>query len=91
MQPTELAACFSQPIGPGPAYAPPPYLHTASCSMANGPSPWVERHLREVGRGAGYLVDAVSEYDLFKRHPPSAGRGGPAMASATTTCCSPRR
>jgi acetoacetate decarboxylase len=27
MQPHELAACFSQPIGPGSAYAAPPYLY----------------------------------------------------------------
>lgn len=65
-------------------------LHTASRSMANGPSvpstesvvrnlemlgyehsidtellPPVEQHFRAVGRAAGYLVDAVSEYDLF--------------------------
>jgi oxaloacetate decarboxylase alpha subunit len=65
-------------------------LHTASRSMANGPSvpstesvvrnlemlgyahgidtsllAPVERHFRAVGRAAGYLVDAVSEYDLF--------------------------
>jgi oxaloacetate decarboxylase alpha subunit len=65
-------------------------LHTASRSMANGPStpstesvvrnleligwehgldtsllPAVEEHFRAVGRAAGYLVDQVSEYDLF--------------------------
>ena len=65
-------------------------LHTATRSMANGPSipstesvvrnlelmgcthsidtsllPPVEEHFRRVGRAAGYLVDAVSEYDLF--------------------------
>jgi oxaloacetate decarboxylase (Na+ extruding) subunit alpha len=65
-------------------------LHTATRSMANGPSipstesvvrnlelmgcthsidkallPPVEQHFRRVGRAAGYLVDAVSEYDLF--------------------------
>jgi oxaloacetate decarboxylase alpha subunit len=65
-------------------------LHTASRSMANGPSvpstesvvrnlelmgcthdidtrllAPVEEHFRRVGRAAGYLVDAVSEYDLF--------------------------
>jgi oxaloacetate decarboxylase alpha subunit len=65
-------------------------LHTASRSMANGPSvpstesvvrnldmlgythsvdtsllAPVEQHFRAVGRAAGYLVDAVSEYDLF--------------------------
>jgi oxaloacetate decarboxylase alpha subunit len=65
-------------------------LHTASRSMANGPSvPSTEsvvrnlemlgfthsidtsllepvaEHFRCVGRAAGYLVDAVSEYDLF--------------------------
>jgi len=65
-------------------------LHTASRSMANGPSvpstesvvrnldmlgyehsidtsllPPVEAHFRRVGKAAGYLVDAVSEYDLF--------------------------
>ena len=65
-------------------------LHTASRSMANGPSvpstesvvrnlemmgcthsidpgllPPVEEHFRAVGRAAGYLVDQVSEYDLF--------------------------
>jgi oxaloacetate decarboxylase (Na+ extruding) subunit alpha len=65
-------------------------LHTASRSMANGPSvpstesvvnniemmgwthaidtsllPPVEEHFRRVGRAAGYLVDQVSEYDLF--------------------------
>jgi oxaloacetate decarboxylase (Na+ extruding) subunit alpha len=65
-------------------------LHTATRSMANGPSvpstesvvrnlelmggnhsidtslllP-VEEHFRRVGKAAGYLVDAVSEYDLF--------------------------
>ena len=27
MEPAEFAACFSQPIGPGGAYAPPPYLY----------------------------------------------------------------
>src|SRR3954452_22364652 len=27
--------------------------------------PPVEEHFRRVGRAAGYLVDAVSEYDLF--------------------------
>ncbi|HWE09107.1 MAG TPA: hypothetical protein VG325_07125 [Solirubrobacteraceae bacterium] len=65
-------------------------LHTATRSMANGPSvpstesvvrnldllgythsidtallPPVEQHFRAVGRATGYLVDAVSEYDLF--------------------------
>jgi len=65
-------------------------LHTATRSMANGPSvpstesvvnnlelmgfehsidtallPPVEDHFRRVGRAAGYLVDPVSEYDLF--------------------------
>ena len=65
-------------------------LHTASRSMANGPSvpstesvvrnlallgmehtldtsllPVVEEHFRAVGRAAGFLVDQVSEYDLF--------------------------
>jgi oxaloacetate decarboxylase alpha subunit len=65
-------------------------LHTASRSMANGPSvpstesvvrnlelmgrshtidtallPEVEQHFRAVGRAAGFLVDQVSEYDLF--------------------------
>ena len=65
-------------------------LHTASRSMANGPSTpstesvvrnlelmgWdhgldtsllapVEEHFRAVGKAAGYLVDQVSEYDLF--------------------------
>ena len=65
-------------------------LHTASRSMANGPSvpstesvvrnlelmgcahaidtsllAPVEEHFRRVGRAAGYLVDQVSEYDLF--------------------------
>jgi oxaloacetate decarboxylase alpha subunit len=65
-------------------------LHTATRSMANGPSvpstesvvrnlelmgcthsidasllPPVEEHFRRVGRAAGFLVDAVSEYDLF--------------------------
>jgi oxaloacetate decarboxylase (Na+ extruding) subunit alpha len=65
-------------------------LHTASRSMANGPSvpstesvvrnlelmgcehaidtsllAPVEEHFRKVGRAAGYLVDQVSEYDLF--------------------------
>ena len=65
-------------------------LHTASRSMANGPSvpstesvvrnlelmgcthsidtsllAPVEQHFRRVGRAAGYLVDQVSEYDLF--------------------------
>ena len=65
-------------------------LHTASRSMANGPSvpstesvvrnlelmghthgldtsllPPVAEHFRKVGRAAGYLVDQVSEYDLF--------------------------
>ena len=65
-------------------------LHTATRSMANGPSipstesvvrnlelmgcthsidtsllPPVEEHFRRVGRASGYLVDAVSEYDLF--------------------------
>jgi oxaloacetate decarboxylase alpha subunit len=65
-------------------------LHTASRSMANGPSvPSTEsvvrnlemlgfthsidtsllapvaEHFRRVGRAAGFLVDAVSEYDLF--------------------------
>ncbi|MFN8205728.1 MAG: hypothetical protein U0S48_24500 [Solirubrobacteraceae bacterium] len=65
-------------------------LHTATRSMANGPSvpstesvvrnlellgvehgidpallAPVERHFRAVGRAAGYLVDQVSEYDLF--------------------------
>lgn len=65
-------------------------LHTASRSMANGPSvpstesvvrnlemlgfthsvdttllAPVEQHFRAVGRAAGFLVDAVSEYDLF--------------------------
>lgn len=65
-------------------------LHTASRSMANGPSvpstesvvrnlellgvehgldttllPPVEEHFRRVGRAAGFLVDQVSEYDLF--------------------------
>jgi oxaloacetate decarboxylase alpha subunit len=65
-------------------------LHTASRSMANGPSvPSTEsvvrnlemlgfthsidtsllapiaEHFRRVGRAAGHLVDAVSEYDLF--------------------------
>jgi len=65
-------------------------LHTASRSMANGPSvpstesvvrnlelmghshgidksllPAVEEHFRRVGQAAGYLVDQVSEYDLF--------------------------
>ena len=65
-------------------------LHTASRSMANGPSvpstesvvrnlelmgcthridtsllAPVEEHFRQVGRAAGYLVDQVSEYDLF--------------------------
>lgn len=65
-------------------------LHTATRSMANGPSvpstesivrnlelmgmshtidtallPEVEQHFRAVGRAAGYLVDQVSEYDLF--------------------------
>jgi oxaloacetate decarboxylase (Na+ extruding) subunit alpha len=65
-------------------------LHTASRSMANGPSvpstesvvrnlelmgcthsidtsllPPVEDHFRRVGKTAGFLVDAVSEYDLF--------------------------
>lgn len=65
-------------------------LHTASRSMANGPSTPstesvvrnldlmgvdhgldtsllapVEEHFRAVGRAAGYLVDQVSEYDLF--------------------------
>jgi acetoacetate decarboxylase len=27
MQPSDFAACFSQPIGPGPAYGPPPYVY----------------------------------------------------------------
>lgn len=65
-------------------------LHTATRSMANGPSvpstesvvanlemlgwthsidkallPPVEEHFRRVGHAAGYLVDQVSEYDLF--------------------------
>jgi oxaloacetate decarboxylase (Na+ extruding) subunit alpha len=65
-------------------------VHTASRSMANGPSvpstesvvrnldmlgythsvdtsllAPVEQHFRAVGRAAGFLVDAVSEYDLF--------------------------
>jgi oxaloacetate decarboxylase (Na+ extruding) subunit alpha len=65
-------------------------LHTATRSMANGPSvpstesvvrnlelmgathdietsllPPVEDHFRRIGRAAGFLVDAVSEYDLF--------------------------
>lgn len=65
-------------------------LHTASRSMANGPSvpstesvvrnlelmgcthdidtsllPGVEEHFRRVGKAAGFLVDQVSEYDLF--------------------------
>lgn len=65
-------------------------LHTATRSMANGPSvpstesvvrnlemmgcthsidtsllPPVEEHFRRVGNAADYLVDAVSEYDLF--------------------------
>jgi oxaloacetate decarboxylase (Na+ extruding) subunit alpha len=65
-------------------------LHTASRSMANGPSvpstesvvrnlelmgcthtidtsllPPVEEHFRRVGKAAGFLVDQVSEYDLF--------------------------
>jgi oxaloacetate decarboxylase (Na+ extruding) subunit alpha len=65
-------------------------LHTASRSMANGPSipstenvarnlelmgythgidtsllAPVEDHFRRVGRAAGFLVDAVSEYDAF--------------------------
>jgi oxaloacetate decarboxylase alpha subunit len=65
-------------------------LHTATRSMANGPSvpstesvvrnlelmgcehaidrtllPRVEEHFRRVGRAAGYLVDQISEYDLF--------------------------
>jgi oxaloacetate decarboxylase alpha subunit len=65
-------------------------LHTASRSMANGPSvpstesvmrnlelmgcshsidasllAPVEEHFRRVGRASGYLVDQVSEYDLF--------------------------
>jgi oxaloacetate decarboxylase alpha subunit len=65
-------------------------LHTATRSMANGPSvpstesvvrnlelmdcthsidtsllPPVEEHFRRVGKAAGYLVDAISEYDLF--------------------------
>jgi oxaloacetate decarboxylase alpha subunit len=65
-------------------------LHTATRSMANGPSvpstesvvrnlelmgcthdidtsllPPVDEHFRRVGRAAGFLVDAVSEYDLF--------------------------
>ena len=65
-------------------------LHTATRSMANGPSipstesvvrnlelmgcthsidtsllAPVEEHFRRVGRAAGYLVDPVSEYDLF--------------------------
>jgi oxaloacetate decarboxylase alpha subunit len=65
-------------------------LHTASRSMANGPSipstesvvrnlellgcthsidksllGVVEEHFRAVGKAAGYLVDQVSEYDLF--------------------------
>jgi len=65
-------------------------LHTASRSMANGPSipstesvvrnlelmsathsidtsllAPVEQHFRRVGRAAGFLVDQVSEYDLF--------------------------
>jgi oxaloacetate decarboxylase alpha subunit len=65
-------------------------LHTATRSMANGPSvpstesvvrnvelmgcthgidlsllPAVEEHFRKVGRAAGFLVDQVSEYDLF--------------------------
>ncbi len=65
-------------------------LHTATRSMANGPSvpstesvvrnlelmghthsldtsllPQVAAHFRRVGRAAGYLVDQVSEYDLF--------------------------
>jgi oxaloacetate decarboxylase alpha subunit len=65
-------------------------LHTATRSMANGPSvpstesvvrnvelmghthgidtsllPPVAEHFRRVGHAAGYLVDQVSEYDLF--------------------------
>jgi oxaloacetate decarboxylase alpha subunit len=65
-------------------------LHTATRSMANGPSvpstqsvvrnlelmgcthdidttllPVVDEHFRKVGRAAGFLVDQVSEYDLF--------------------------
>jgi oxaloacetate decarboxylase (Na+ extruding) subunit alpha len=65
-------------------------LHTATRSMANGPSVpsvqsvarnlellgvahgvdtsllgEVDEHFRRVGRAAGYLVDQVSEYDLF--------------------------
>jgi oxaloacetate decarboxylase alpha subunit len=65
-------------------------LHTATRSMANGPSvpstqsvvrnielmggthgidvsllPEVDEHFRKVGRAAGFLVDQVSEYDLF--------------------------
>jgi oxaloacetate decarboxylase (Na+ extruding) subunit alpha len=65
-------------------------LHTASRSMANGPSvpstesvvrnlelmghthdidtsllPHFDEHFRQVGRATGYLVDQVSEYDLF--------------------------
>jgi oxaloacetate decarboxylase alpha subunit len=65
-------------------------LHTATRSMANGPSvpstqsvvrnlelmgcthdidtsllPAVDEHFRKVGTAAGFLVDQVSEYDLF--------------------------
>jgi oxaloacetate decarboxylase alpha subunit len=65
-------------------------LHTATRSMANGPSvpstqsvvrnlelmgcahdidksllPAVDEHFRKVGQAAGFLVDQVSEYDLF--------------------------
>jgi oxaloacetate decarboxylase (Na+ extruding) subunit alpha len=77
-------------------------LHTASRSMANGPSvPSTEsvvrnlemlgythsidtsllapvaEHFRRVGHDAGYLVDAVSEYDLFNvTHQVPGGMGG---------------
>lgn len=37
------------------------YTHSIDTSLLGG----VERHFRAVGRAAGYLVDAVSEYDLF--------------------------
>jgi oxaloacetate decarboxylase (Na+ extruding) subunit alpha len=37
------------------------YEHSIDAAML----PEVEAHFRRVGRAAGYLVDAVSEYDLF--------------------------